>query len=179
MAKQTRSKKNANKNPQPYFNGGKAVRKAKELVHKKNDARFAPLFFQERDDLVVPMDILHVSHNFHTYHPHPNATAHIVEDHFVIKPEMDETKFDGLETVHILQKHENMHSNYEYPNYAELPEDVFDELFDSVDKNSLKRDRQDKKRNMRQHDKRSDIPPKTKKIQNTKNKRTKTHKIAN
>lgn len=91
-------------------------------LSKNKTKKFQPLVLQEKEDLVVPIDLLHVPQYSHTYHPQP--------DNYYIYPEKQPPIQGTLEIIEIHTVPQ--HSSYEHPSV--IDDNQFEEMFQTISK---------------------------------------------
>lgn len=101
----------------------KKLSKHYRRLSKDKTRKFHPLLFQERDDLVVPMDLLHV--------PHRHCYAQQPEDYYMF-PEYHQEVPTTQGTLEIVQIHTIPLQEQTYEHPSVIDDDLFEHLFQHI-----------------------------------------------
>jgi hypothetical protein len=100
----------------------KKLSKHYRKLSKNKSHKFQPLMFQEKEDLVVPIDLLHV--------PHHQCHAQQAEDYYVYPEHHQQAPVNG--TLEIIQFHTVPQHSYEHP--PVIDDEMFEQLFQHISK---------------------------------------------
>jgi hypothetical protein len=99
----------------------KKLSKHYRKISKNKSHKFQPLVFQEKEDLVVPMDLLHIPPQSHMCHQQP--------ENYYVYPEQQQPPIQG--TLEIVEIHTiPQPSSYEHPSV--IDDNLFEEMFQNI-----------------------------------------------
>jgi len=99
----------------------KKLSKHYRKLSKNKSPTFQPLTFQEKEDLVVPMDLLHV--------PHHQCHSQKPEDYYMY-PEHQSSPTHGI--LEIIQLHTTPQKEHAYEHPSVIDDELFEELFQHI-----------------------------------------------